>query len=334
MNKKEVGRTALRQVGSVFVTFALLGNLTPVLAVADVIADDTPEHVEEQTNGVLYSAALQEASSDEGIVTLQKDNVETPATPEDESLSALKRDAEPESALQAQATEESSLTAQDQGSDTLDPKNLANGTYNVGVSLRKLGDLSSPSMAASAFDGTGTLTVRDGAYSISLPLGSVQVGSITGHIDRLAYYESYSVSGNALSVSGSSTVVFASSGEGDNGPANVPVGDTGKESGYLALELWSSAMGATSQDAALKIDWSTLSLVSSDVNDGAFSTSGDTSAPAPAEESAAPANEGQAEKFGGIYEIGHVYKVPISFKKAGSSEASMAGQYLVDRCMA
>lgn len=319
----------MRQVASACLAFVLLGNLTPALAVADADYDDAAgtSDVREACaldgavlSGQAHDAAIELPSAEketQGVEAQDAETLESASVSEaDATLTESKLVPQSQVELEAQAEE-----------PALDPVNLANGTYGVSVSLMKSSDIGSPSMAASAFDGCATLTVKNGAYSLAVSLGSVQVGSVTGHIDRLAYYESYSVSGNSLVISGASTPVFAASGEGDGGPANIPVMQTGKESGYLALELWSSAMGTTSQDAALKIDWTSLSQMSNEVNDGAFSTSGDLSAPIQTEPSTASADEAQPMKFGGIYEVGHVYKVPISFKKSGSSETSMAGQY-------
>lgn len=150
----------------------------------------------------------------------------------------------------------SAATVSDSTYGTLDTANLPNGTYTVDVSLKSATDITSDSMAKSAFNGTQTLTVKNGSYTLTQKLGTVSTMGITGHVTGLKYYKSFSQSGSAMK--GSDAVSVSVSGS----QADIPL--VKPESDYALIALQSSAMGENYADAALYIDWESLQVVSID----------------------------------------------------------------------
>lgn len=228
------------------------------------------------------------------------------------------------------------------GSAALDPANLADGTYTVAVALRNIGSIENASMAASAIDNTDELVVRDGAYTLKLKLGTVNLGTLVGTVERVDYYPDYSISGSRLAVSGAGVQAWTAASNA-GAPASIPVSEQARSHGYLALALYSPEMPVSPQDAALKIDWSTLAKVSDEApasepaqGAGGSDTPGDSQPGQQAGDNANTSEQSARESReipaatsddAKTFVAGHVYSVPVYFTKTGTAETSMAAQY-------
>ncbi len=173
---------------------------------------------------------------------------------------ALAAGAVPMQATVAYATPAPAATATAEGAVSLDKDNLANGTYSVPVRMLQAADLSAPqgSIANSALDPVGSLTVKDGAYTLKLNMNGQVLGE---YCNYLGYYASYRVEDNALVTSGRDVALRDFDGEaGQPFTADVPLGEVAKDSGYVAVSLGAQAMGESHQRAAVLIDWSGLTV--------------------------------------------------------------------------
>lgn len=142
---------------------------------------------------------------------------------------------------------------------SLDKDNLANGTYTVTVALKNAGKLTTASMAEAALaQDPAVLTVKNGSYSLDIAMTGTVFGE---YCNYLGYYNSYQVSGNILTTSGTDVTLKDFNGAaGQPFHAELPLGATARSTGYAALSFGALAMGAIHQDAALQIDWSTLAV--------------------------------------------------------------------------
>ena len=177
---------------------------------------------------------------------------------------ALAAGAVPAQAMAVGAAPMPTAEAATGSSVSLDKDNLANGTYAVPVRMLQASNLSSSqgSIASSALDPIGLLTVRHGAYTLSLNMSGQVLGQ---YCNYLGYFGSYHVDGNALATNGSDVAVVDFGGEaGRPFVADVPLGEVAKTSGYVALRLGAQAMGDNRQTAAVLIDWSGLTVDSLD----------------------------------------------------------------------
>ena len=157
----------------------------------------------------------------------------------------------------------------------LDFGKLADGEYTVKGTVLKA-DRSSASMADAAVSHDVGLTVKDGRYSLTLSLGSVNVGGKAGYLRDLRYYkEGYSVrSGAPAGATGACSVVAyqlsggkrVSDAFGTDYPAQVtfPLIDEAKGDGLVPLQalvpiMESIAAGTGTQSMYLKLDRDSVS---------------------------------------------------------------------------
>ena len=246
------------------------------------------------------------------------------ATPSAASSSAASSEKSSGAASSSSASSGKSSKSSSAAAAKLDPSALRDGTYTVAVSLRNASDVSAASMARSAIDGTVALSVVDGSYVLELGLGTVQMGEIEGHVSEVDYYPTFSVTGGMLQVSGNALVAWESSDGAAK--ARIPVPDSAKQDGYIALQLHSDEMPVSPQKAVLAIDWSSIAKTADEPAVGPAVPAAPAKEAQP-EPEPQPAPEPEAEKFGGVFEVGHLYTVPISFLKSGTGEMSMANQY-------
>ena len=165
---------------------------------------------------------------------------------------------------------------------SLDTMQLPDGEYTVNVTLSQKGDVTKSSMAESAFKGTHSLTVANGAYSLNIALGTLYFMDADHFMNELGYYPKYSVSGSAVSTQGDNVNLWRSKAkEGEKATVAVPVEENvnsfAKSLGYIPIILGAPDMPVTPQDAVIVIDWSTLVAVPDESGDDSSSEEPDPS---------------------------------------------------------
>ena len=234
----------------------------------------------------------------------------------------------------------SASDTQQAGAEKLDPAKLADGTYTVSVKLLNADNVANVSMAAKAVDGTDELSVKDGKYTLGVKFTPLYMGEAIGYgyVSQLDKFDTFSVADSKLQVSGAATPVWTAKKTaeqgGDPGPAALPVPDSAKKDGYIGIQLHSEEMPVSPQKAVLSIDWSTLAKKSEETqkfDDDA--TGAKTAEPAQQQQTTNPTadpattTDNTQATTQAKFQVGHVYTVPITITKSGSTETSMAAQY-------
>ena len=92
----------------------------------------------------------------------------------------------PQTVLPALAAETTGIEMQEMG--TPDPADLADGEYSVEISLKNASNPANASMADNAVDHTASLFVRDGSYYLQVKFKGMSIGSLTGYLKSLSYW--------------------------------------------------------------------------------------------------------------------------------------------------
>lgn len=164
---------------------------------------------------------------------------------------------------------------------------LEDGIYAIDGQMLKV-DKRTASMSDSAITHTMKLTVKDGAYSITMNYKGMNISGLFGYLDKLYYYETGYTQDGAGNPKGTKKAVTVDSVQkytdgtvvkddfGTNYPDIVTfeVIPEADEDGYIPLQVYVPIMeaisaGSGTQDVYLKVDWSTVTKTTA--NDSVFS---------------------------------------------------------------
>ena len=157
---------------------------------------------------------------------------------------------------------------------TPDPADLADGEYSVEISLKNASNPANASMADNAVDHTASLFVRDGSYYLQVKFKGMSIGSLTGYLKSLSYWNGSSYQ-EASVLSSYEDVVDDYNDENKDGTADylypqlleMPLlnKNAGDNDGYVQCQVYVPLMGSLgvgTQDVLLLVDWDSLTAVS------------------------------------------------------------------------
>lgn len=136
---------------------------------------------------------------------------------------------------------------------------LANGTYTVSVSAKQTPAATSDSVMNSALTKTADLTVKDGAYTLRLQIGSV----FGGYLSAVDQFDSFT---KGAEPTGGPKRVWTSP-DSQNGSAadfSIVLSEQTKKTGLVALRFTSPKMMGYAPSAAIQIDTSSVKVVKLD----------------------------------------------------------------------
>ena len=178
----------------------------------------------------------------------------------------------PQTVLPALAAETTGIEMQEMG--TPDPADLADGEYSVEISLKNASNPANASMADNAVDHTASLFVRDGSYYLQVKFKGMSIGSLTGYLKSLSYWNGSSYQ-EASVLSYYEDVTDEYNDEDRDGTADylypceleLPLlnKNAGDQDGYVKCQVFVPLMGSLgsgTQDVLLSVDWSGLKVVS------------------------------------------------------------------------
>ncbi len=177
----------------------------------------------------------------------------------------------PQTVLPALAAETTGIEMQEMG--TPDPADLADGEYSVEISLKNASNPANASMADNAVDHTASLFVRDGSYYLQVKFKGMSIGSLTGYLKSLSYWNG-SAYQEASVLSYYEDVTDEYNDEDRDGTADylypceleLPLlnKNAGDQDGYVKCQVFVPLMGSLgsgTQDVLLLVDWDTLAAV-------------------------------------------------------------------------
>ena len=178
----------------------------------------------------------------------------------------------PQTVLPALAAETTGIEMQEMG--TPDPADLADGEYSVEISLKNASNPANASMADNAVDHTASLFVRDGSYYLQVKFKGMSIGSLTGYLKSLSYWNGSSYQ-EASVLSSYEDVVDDYNDENKDGTADylypqlleMPLlnKNAGDNDGYVQCQVYVPLMGSLgvgTQEVLLLVDWDSLTAVS------------------------------------------------------------------------